>query len=80
MDKSCKNCAYKDRNIDEYPCTKCCGQDLFEPISFLYDMALNDLVAELEKIDPCEYASYTLCLVKEKAEELKNRRAENVRQ
>lgn len=35
------------------------------------DEALNQLIGKLEEIDPCEFASYTLCLIKEKAEEVR---------
>lgn len=36
-----------------------------------YNKALEDLVQKLAEIDPCEFASFTLCLVREKADELK---------
>lgn len=34
--------------------------------------ALDELIAKLEEVDDCWFASFTLCLIKEKAEELKN--------
>lgn len=36
-----------------------------------YNKALDDLIDELEQIDSCEFAMYTLCLIKEKAEQLR---------
>lgn len=36
-----------------------------------YNKALEDLVQKLAEIDSCEFASFTLCLIKEKADELK---------
>lgn len=36
-----------------------------------YIKALDDLIDRLEEIDPCEFAMYSLCLVKETAEQLK---------
>lgn len=36
-----------------------------------YNKALDELVQSLTEIDSCEFAMFSLCLVKEKAEELK---------
>lgn len=37
-----------------------------------YNIALDDLVEELEQIDECEFAMFSLGLIKEKVEEMKN--------
>lgn len=36
-----------------------------------FKAGVDELVKELEKIDSCEFASFTLCLIKESAEKVK---------
>lgn len=40
------------------------------------EKALDDLIKELEEIDPCEFAMYSLCLIRELCEKIKEQKNE----
>jgi len=67
--RECDKCVHHTAgNCSQFDCN---GTVKIEDVE---NKAYMRLIDKLEKIDDCCYASFTLCLIKEKIEELRNER------